>query len=85
MASVLYCARARFDFSLFRSPLLQAIAPTIKALLVLDSEGARIVSKYYTAEWPSLQQQLALEKQLFQKTRSARSEGAFLGSLGTPA
>ena len=57
-------------------PPAQALAPTVKALLVLDAEGARICSKYYGGEWPTLDRQIALEKQLFAKTRSSRGDGA---------
>ena len=48
----------------------------MKALLVLDSEGVRICAKYYQApEWPTLDKQLAFEKILFAKTRTAKVDG----------
>jgi hypothetical protein len=54
---------------------MQAVAPVIKALLILDGDGGRICSKYYTPEWPTLEKQLAFEKVLFAKTRGCRVDG----------
>jgi len=47
---------------------------TIKSVLVLDSEGKRICCKYFTDEYPSVKEQLAFEKNLFQKTYRANAE-----------
>ena len=52
-----------------------ANAPSIKAVMLLDADGARIVAKFYSPEWSTLQSQVNIERQLFQKTKNARSEG----------
>jgi hypothetical protein len=43
----------------------------IKAVLVLDSEGKRVLSQYYSEEWPTAKEQQAFEKSLFSKTHRA--------------
>ncbi|KAG9140986.1 hypothetical protein Leryth_012580 [Lithospermum erythrorhizon] len=50
--------------------------PTIKNILLLDSEGNRVAVKYYTDEWPTHAAKLAFEKSVFTKTQktSARTE-----------
>ncbi|KAJ3669177.1 hypothetical protein LUZ60_011127 [Juncus effusus] len=50
--------------------------PSIKNILILDSEGKRVAIKYYTDDWPSLSSKLAFEKSVFTKTQktNARSE-----------
>jgi len=48
---------------------------TVKCLLLLDGEGKRIISKYYSkALFPTKQQQLAFEKSLFNKTNRTNGE-----------
>eukprot|EP00999_Lentomonas_sp_LEN2_P000819 NODE_1819_length_727_cov_191.936667_g1769_i0.p1 GENE.NODE_1819_length_727_cov_191.936667_g1769_i0~~NODE_1819_length_727_cov_191.936667_g1769_i0.p1 ORF type:complete len:181 (-),score=16.37 NODE_1819_length_727_cov_191.936667_g1769_i0:119-661(-) len=48
----------------------------VKALIVLDNEGARVFARYYASELQALKKQTALEEQLFKKTkRKAPSEG----------
>ncbi|VDK37934.1 unnamed protein product [Taenia asiatica] len=47
----------------------------IKAILLLDNEGKRIIVKYYDNTFPSLKAQLDFEKKLFSKTnKSAYAE-----------
>lgn len=41
---------------------------TTKAVIILDSEGKRIMSKYYTDDWPTAKEQFSFEKVLFEKT-----------------
>ncbi|OAY72132.1 coatomer subunit zeta-2-like [Ananas comosus] len=50
--------------------------PSVKNILLLDSEGKRVAVKYYTDEWPTLAAKLAFEKSLFTKTlkTNARTE-----------
>ncbi|KQK10497.1 hypothetical protein BRADI_2g54480v3 [Brachypodium distachyon] len=50
--------------------------PSVKNILVLDSEGKRVAVKYYSDEWPSVSSKLAFEKSVFVKTQktSARTE-----------
>jgi len=47
---------------------------TISSVLVLDSEGKRICCKYFTNEFATSKDQLAFEKNLFQKTHRANAE-----------
>ncbi|XP_062207379.1 coatomer subunit zeta-3-like [Phragmites australis] len=50
--------------------------PSVKNILVLDSEGKRVAVKYYSDDWPSLSSKLAFEKAVFTKTQKtgARTE-----------
>lgn len=43
--------------------------PSVKNILVLDSEGKRVAVKYYGDEWPSASSKLAFEKSVFVKTQ----------------
>ena len=46
--------------------------PEIKAMLVLDGEGARIAAKYYSrATFPDRASEMDLEKKLFRKARGS--------------
>ncbi|KAM7480578.1 hypothetical protein LguiA_028791 [Lonicera macranthoides] len=58
-------------FSLYREA-----CPTIKNILLLDSEGKRVAVKYYTDDWPTNTSKLAFEKSVFTKTQktNARTE-----------
>uniref|UniRef100_A0A0E0JQT3 AP complex mu/sigma subunit domain-containing protein n=1 Tax=Oryza punctata TaxID=4537 RepID=A0A0E0JQT3_ORYPU len=64
------------------SPILQIrlpemeSCPSVKNILVLDSEGKRVAVKYYSDDWPSLSSKQAFEKSVFAKTQktSARTE-----------
>ncbi|MBA0796512.1 hypothetical protein Gohar_007275, partial [Gossypium harknessii] len=51
--------------------------PSIKNILLLDSEGNRVAVKYYSDEWPNNSVKEAFEKSLFTKTQktNARTEG----------
>ncbi|KVH97921.1 AP complex, mu/sigma subunit [Cynara cardunculus var. scolymus] len=51
-------------------------SPTIKNVLLLDSEGRRMAVKYYTDEWTTNGAKLAFEKSIFSKTQktNARTE-----------
>ncbi|XP_020114469.1 coatomer subunit zeta-1-like isoform X2 [Ananas comosus] len=50
--------------------------PSVKNVLLLDSEGKRVAVKYYTDDWPSHAAKLAFEKSVFTKTEktNARTE-----------
>ncbi|KAJ8642319.1 hypothetical protein MRB53_019013 [Persea americana] len=50
--------------------------PSIKNILLLDSEGKRVAVKYYSDDWPTLSAKLAFEKSVFTKTQktNARTE-----------
>ncbi|KAJ7951573.1 Coatomer subunit zeta-2-like [Quillaja saponaria] len=53
-----------------------ASCPSIKNILLLDSEGKRVAVKYYSDDWPTNSSKLAFEKYIFTKTlkTSARFE-----------
>ncbi|CAL5443801.1 unnamed protein product [Camellia sinensis] len=57
--------------------------PTIKNILLLDSEGKRVAVKYYSDDWPTNSAKSAFEKSLFTKTQktNARSEGIIDGAI----
>uniref|UniRef100_A0A2N9ET59 Coatomer subunit zeta n=1 Tax=Fagus sylvatica TaxID=28930 RepID=A0A2N9ET59_FAGSY len=42
--------------------------PTVKNILLLDSEGKRVAVKYYSDDWPTNSAKLAFEKSVFTKT-----------------
>ncbi|XP_075665060.1 coatomer subunit zeta-2-like [Castanea sativa] len=42
--------------------------PTVKNILLLDSEGKRVAVKYYSDDWPTNSAKLAFEKFVFTKT-----------------
>ncbi|CAH9113539.1 unnamed protein product [Cuscuta europaea] len=50
--------------------------PTVKNVLVLDSEGKRVAVKYYSDDWPTNAAKEAYEKAIFAKTQkiNARTE-----------
>jgi len=49
---------------------------TVKACIILDSEGNRLLSKYYRPchEYPTVKDQKAFEKTVFDKTKRSNSE-----------
>uniref|UniRef100_A0A8B9QZ68 Coatomer subunit zeta n=1 Tax=Anas platyrhynchos TaxID=8839 RepID=A0A8B9QZ68_ANAPL len=54
---------------------------TVKALLVLDSCGQRLLAKYYDGSFPTAQEQAAFESNVFSKTRGAGGEITCLDGL----
>ncbi|KAL0310574.1 UNVERIFIED_CONTAM: Coatomer subunit zeta-1 [Sesamum angustifolium] len=52
------------------------LCPTVKNILLLDSEGKRIAVKYYSDDWPTNSAKEAFEKAVFTKTQktNARTE-----------
>ncbi|KAJ3060085.1 Coatomer subunit zeta-1, partial [Podochytrium sp. JEL0797] len=47
---------------------------TTKSVIVLDSEGKRLLAKYYSPDYPTLKEQKVFEKALFDKTKKLNSE-----------
>jgi len=47
---------------------------TVKAILILDNDGKRIICKYYDETFPTLKDQHKFEESLFQKTHRANAE-----------
>ncbi|XP_036196768.1 coatomer subunit zeta-2 isoform X1 [Myotis myotis] len=54
---------------------------TIKAVFILDSDGRRLLAKYYDDTFPSMKEQMAFEKNVFNKTNRTDSEIAFFGGM----
>jgi len=56
--------------------LLEPSLETVKAILILDNNGNRILAKYYdnSKTFPTCQDQKKFEKNLFNKTHKANSE-----------
>lgn len=50
----------------------------MKNILLLDSDGNRVASKFYSDDWPTNKAKEAFEKAVFTKTQkiNARTEGA---------
>ena len=48
---------------------------SIKAVVLLDAEGNRVLAKYYGSDYSNLKEQKAFEKGLFDKTK--RAQGSF--------
>ncbi|PKU84285.1 coatomer subunit zeta-2-like isoform X1 [Dendrobium catenatum] len=55
---------------------MQEPYPSVKNILLLDSEGKRVAVKYYADDWPTQAAKLAFEKSVFTKTQktNARTE-----------
>ncbi|KAG2220638.1 hypothetical protein INT45_014068 [Circinella minor] len=47
---------------------------SIKAVVLLDAEGNRVLAKYYGSDYSNLKEQKAFEKGLFDKTKRAQGE-----------
>uniref|UniRef100_H2ZCK8 Coatomer subunit zeta n=1 Tax=Ciona savignyi TaxID=51511 RepID=H2ZCK8_CIOSA len=58
--------------------VLEASLYTIKAILILDNDGERLVAKYYDDTYPTLREQKLFEKNVFNKTHKSDSEIALL-------
>ncbi|XP_021902928.1 coatomer subunit zeta-2-like isoform X2 [Carica papaya] len=57
---------------LFSSP---ESCPSVKNILLLDSEGKRVAVKYYSDDWPTNSAKLAFEKYIFSKTSKTNARG----------
>jgi len=47
---------------------MEGEVPAIKAILVVDADGKRILSRYYSADWASAADETNFEKKLYDKT-----------------
>ncbi|XP_043939889.1 coatomer subunit zeta-1 isoform X6 [Protopterus annectens] len=54
---------------------------TVKAVLILDNDGERLFAKYYDDTYPTVKEQKAFEKNIFNKTHRTDSEIALLEGL----
>ena len=57
-----------------RTAAVQTSLYTVKAVIALDTEGKRVLAKYYGTDFVNVKDQFAFEKNLFDKTK--RSPGA---------
>ncbi|KAI2566089.1 COPZ1 isoform 12 [Pan troglodytes] len=48
--------------------ILEPSLYTVKAILILDNDGDRLFAKYYDDTYPSVKEQKAFEKNIFNKT-----------------
>ncbi|KAL2914193.1 Golgi-to-ER vesicle coat component [Polyrhizophydium stewartii] len=63
-------------------PYANLTLESVKAAIVLDSEGHRVLAKYYSAALhPTVREQRAFEKTLFEKTRRLSSEIVLFDNL----
>ncbi|WIA32292.1 hypothetical protein OEZ86_003138 [Tetradesmus obliquus] len=54
---------------------MDTTCPTVKSLIVLDSEGRRIAVKYFAPEWGTVSSQANYEKSVFAKTSRTNARG----------
>uniref|UniRef100_A0A674B993 Coatomer subunit zeta n=1 Tax=Salmo trutta TaxID=8032 RepID=A0A674B993_SALTR len=71
------CSLNKIQHSLHQEPTLY----TVKAVLILDNDGERLYAKYYDETYPTVKEQKAFEKNIFNKTHRTDSEIALLEGL----
>ena len=54
---------------------------TIKAILIIDNDGNRLVSKYFDSQFETIKDQKEFEKSLYAKTSKANGEIIMLENL----
>ena len=54
---------------------------TVKAILILDNDGNRLVGKYFDDQFPNVKEQKEFEKTLFAKTSKANGEIIMIDNL----
>jgi hypothetical protein len=54
---------------------------TVKAILILDADGQRIVGKYFDDQFPSIKEQKTFEQTLFTKTNKASGEIVMIDNM----
>uniref|UniRef100_A0A8C0CWL4 Coatomer subunit zeta n=3 Tax=Cetacea TaxID=9721 RepID=A0A8C0CWL4_BALMU len=80
VSGLLMVARAFRTEGMFIS-LQEPSLYTVKAILILDNDGDRLFAKYYDDTYPSVKEQKAFEKNIFNKTHRTDSEIALLEGL----
>lgn len=63
------------------TPIVEPSLYTVKAILILDQDGNRIIARYYDSAFPTVKEQKAFEKNLFGKTHKANAEIIMLEGL----
>ncbi|XP_067301817.1 coatomer subunit zeta-1 isoform X1 [Pseudorasbora parva] len=61
--------------------ILEPSLYTVKAVLIMDNDGERLYAKYYDDTYPTVKEQKAFEKNIFNKTHRTDSEIALLEGL----
>ncbi|XP_052449971.1 coatomer subunit zeta-1-like isoform X2 [Carassius gibelio] len=61
--------------------ILEPSLYTVKAVLIMDNDGERMYAKYYDDTYPTVKEQKAFEKNIFNKTHRTDSEIALLEGL----
>ncbi|XP_064447215.1 coatomer subunit zeta-1 isoform X2 [Mirounga angustirostris] len=64
--------------------ILEPSLYTVKAILILDNDGDRLFAKYYDDTYPSVKEQKAFEKNIFNKTHRTDSHPLFPPSPPPP-
>uniref|UniRef100_A0A803JQ30 Coatomer subunit zeta n=1 Tax=Xenopus tropicalis TaxID=8364 RepID=A0A803JQ30_XENTR len=54
---------------------------TVKAFIILDHDGRRLLAKYYGDAYPSLAEQQEFEKQIFRRSYKADNEVLLVDSV----
>lgn len=54
---------------------------TIKAMMIIDNDGNRVIAKYFDEQFPTIKDQRNFEKSLFKKTHKANGEIIMLDNL----
>lgn len=54
---------------------------SVKAIVILDHDGERVVAKYYDSTFPTLRDQLNFEKKLHRRTLKEKSEVVLLDGI----
>merc|ERR1719150_681826 len=71
-----------FSIQQMEGSLLPPSLYTIKGILILDNDGNRILSSYYDkVNFPTLKEQTAFEKNLFNKTSKSNAEIVLLDGM----
>ncbi|GCB86349.1 hypothetical protein scyTo_0027024 [Scyliorhinus torazame] len=61
--------------------VLEPTLYTVKAIFIIDNDGERILAKYYDNPYPSVKEQNAFEKNIFNKTHRTDRAIALLEGL----
>lgn len=62
-------------------PIVEPNMYAIKAMLILDGDGNRLIAKYYDETFPSVKEQKSFERNLFNKTSKGSGEIILIDGL----
>ncbi|XP_064643553.1 coatomer subunit zeta-1-like isoform X2 [Lineus longissimus] len=63
------------------APIPEPSLYTVKAIMIMDNDGKRILTKYYDNTFPTVKEEKAFEQNLFNKTHRANAEIIMLEGL----